>query len=103
MITGLYKQHTAAILRAREKRLAAGDPAALPRDRHEAEVDADRLTRERADLGTMILQSQSLINDIENVLTALASFKGSRLRSLAITDLEQAQDRLLRELGDKPG
>jgi hypothetical protein len=103
MAPGLHHQLADMKRQAAEKRAIADDPASAPFIGYSAHEDAMRLGREMADLGIAIEDTALAIHRIQEHMDFLhASPHKSRLRSLALTDLEQAQDRLRRELGDKP-
>ena len=76
---------------------------AAPQDRHAAKVDAGILQNVLGNLEVMITENMRMIAEIQGVLDSLGvSKRQSRHRSLVITHLEQAQDRLRRELGPQP-
>jgi hypothetical protein len=103
MNPGLYYYASAKAQTAAAKRAIADDPESAPFIAYAAHEDTVELAREMVELGLHIEEDETAVLRIQELLNFLAasSYK-SRLRSLAITDLEQAQDRLRRELGDKP-
>lgn len=79
------------------------DPDSGAAATHNAVVSSAILSREIADLEEQIGQDVDMEEAIGQFINFLqASKHKTRLRSLTLTDLEQAQDRLRRELGDKP-
>lgn len=73
-----------------------------PRDAHCAGVNAGMLEREIEDLENQILADQRLCGEIQHAINFLTASKTkTRQRALALAELENAQSRLLRELGEK--
>jgi hypothetical protein len=101
MIQGLYHQLAAKERLADEKREIADDPESAPFIAYAAHEDTVVLTRELLDLGLVIEENVTAHLRIQELLNFLASSSHkSHHRSLTITWLEAAQDRLRRELGD---
>lgn len=101
---GLHHQLAEMKRQAEAKRLIADDPESAAFIGYSAHEDSLQLARDMIPLGIAIDENLSLILHLEEALQGLAdSPHNSRHRSLVITLLEQAQDRLRRELGDKPG
>ncbi len=102
MHPGLYHQRAAKSADLRANRAFADDPATTPRFAHDANVATMRLLREIADLSAEIGETEAAVQAIQRIIE---SFRGSkhvsRLRDLAINELEAAQDRLHRALGVK--
>lgn len=102
MIPGLHHQAAAKAALAAEKRAIADDPASAPFIAYSAHEDTVVLAREMVDVGVAIEENETAVLRIQELLDALgASSHKSRHRSLTLTWLEAAQDRLRRELGDK--
>jgi len=103
MIHGLYHQRAEKVLRARAKRLLATDLTALPAERHAAETDADSLVRELARISGEIADVETWLSDLAPLIRKLRIRNiGYRNATLALQHLEDAESRLIRELGDKP-
>ena len=85
-------------LRARARR-----PETDPRTAHEAGVAADGVERELHQVTATIASDVELVGEIQQQINYLSesSFKSAH-RTLALRHLEDAQSRLLRELGDLP-
>lgn len=103
MSPGLYYYAAAKAETAAAKRIIADDPASAPFIAYSAHEDTVELAREMVAVGIAIEEDETAILRIQELLNFLAaSAHKSRHRSLTITWLEAAQDRLRRELGDKP-
>jgi thiamine monophosphate synthase len=101
MIPGLHHQLAANAQTAAAKRLIADDPASAPFIAYSAHEDTVELARDMVALGLHIEENETAVLRIQELLDSLAaSTHKSRHRSLTITWLEAAQDRLRRELGD---
>lgn len=103
MIKGLYQElaeRTAALKRSNERRDAAD---VTPVDRDIYVSTGAGLEKEIRSLQMAIRENEDFATSMGERLEELAeSAHKSRHRSLVITHLEEAQDLLLRELGDKP-
>lgn len=100
MISGLHHQ----LAQTRQQLVAASDranhPNAEPRDTHAAQAHADVLGREIADLQHHIEGDLKLCDEIQQLINFLNASKAKTAhRTLALRHLEDAQSRLLRELG----
>lgn len=84
-------------------RLIASADDVTAHSRHAAAEDLPRLSRQFVALETAIAENQEAAADIGAWIERLetADHK-SRHRALVVGKLEEAQDRLLRELGDEP-
>ena len=103
MTPGLYQDLEKLQARQRKRREVAADSDAEPHVRHAGKVDAEILTTEILQTTSAILENEEFASQIQGQLNRLSvSAHKSRHRSLVITLLEQAQDRLRRELGNKP-
>lgn len=100
-MNGLYKKIAELVIQLQAKRVIAEDTFAEPRDGFNANEDAVRLEREIAELKSMADEDAAMVATLMLVLEKLENSKHkSRHRSLVITLLEDAESRLLRELGD---
>ena len=103
MIHGLYQQLAENIARQADATARLADPEISANERHSLEWTAGDLERASARLGIMIRENETLAIRIGEILRDVTDVcDKSRFRALCRTDLEQAQDRLLRELGDIP-
>lgn len=74
-----------------------------PNERHAVQVEVKELEAKIFATMGAILEGGEMVREIQGILNQLhVSKHPSRHRSLVITELENAQSRLLRELGDKP-
>lgn len=99
MIIGHYHH-----LQRLNARIHAVQPVAMePRVAHIETVSRDQLRLERDNMAEAILEDEEWISELQGLLNRITcSPHGSAHRQLAIRHLEDAQSRLLRELGDKP-
>lgn len=103
MIKGLYIELNGQIKELHDIAVILASADISPQERHSNEA-------KRRDTQRNIVQIQETIGDAEAFAAAVADLvlqmseiaRNSRHRLLAIIDLENAQSRLLRELGDKP-
>ncbi len=101
MIQGIYhqlaaleKRHAVALVEARE--------AANPRDRHQAETAAHEVKREIAKFRNIACDDEILLLGLKNLVDTMAQLPPTPHRMLALRHVEDAQSRLMRELGDQP-
>lgn len=103
MIQGLHHELATKIARQDAANARLTDPDISANEKHSLNWTAGDLEREIDRIEEQIGQDEDMANAIGQFINFLnESNHKSRLRSLAIADLEQAQDRLRRELGDKP-
>lgn len=103
MIPGIYSQIKSK-QEARDRRAAAALHAADgPRVCHDHEVAADVLGGQIATLKSHAEENERMIGNLQGLLMELAaSGHQSAHRTLALRHLEDAQSRLMRELGERP-
>lgn len=102
MIQGLHYDLCSMQEQTALKLEVANDTFAAPITADNANDDAIRLQREIEKTKAAIAEDESIIEDLQTLITRLEkSLYKTRHRSLLITHLENAQDRLRRELGDK--
>jgi len=103
MIIGLH-QKLEDLQTQRKRRQAFADAGiGSARELHDAAVFVKTAEGEIFALKAAILEGGEMVREIQGVLNQLhVSKHQSRHRSLATTALENAQSRLLREIGDKP-
>lgn len=102
-IPGLYYQIETKRRAAGELARAARLPDCEPLTAHEKSLTAEQLALQSEDLSEFAKANEQVIQNINNLLHYLATSKfQSRYRKLAITALEDAQNWLRRENGDKP-
>jgi hypothetical protein len=100
MNPGLYQKIETLLARRRQQDATAKNPGAEPYVRHTAEMNAENAGREMKMAMEATLENRLIIAKIDDILNQLtASPHTSRHRSLVVTKLEEAQDRLRRELG----
>ena len=103
MTPGLYHYAASKAEMAAKKRAIADDPESAPFIAYSAHHDSIEMAREMVEVGLAIEENEAAILFIQDLLNLLGmSAHKSRHRSLTITWMEAAQDRLRRELGDKP-
>ena len=101
MIQGLHHKLAAKIAQRESARERLADPDASANEKHSLAWTAGDLEREIELLVEHIGQDQDMAKAIGQFINFLQeSAHESRHRALVITHLEQAQDRLRRELGD---
>ena len=102
MIQGLH--HKIATLEARHFYACAAmrDGTDGPQECHQAKVYADEVAREIASLREMADADEILVQGIQNLLDTITILPPTAHRVLALRHIEDAQSRLMRELGDKP-
>ena len=100
MTPGLYQRIENLLTRRRQQEATAGNPGAEPQVRHLAGVYAATASKQMQESMEAAMENRVLISKIQDLIDHLGSSPHtSRHRSLVITKLEEAQDRLLRELG----
>lgn len=103
MIKGLYQLHADKTRELAEARAIVADPEAGAGERHDAEFNAGQLTRELVDLEYQIHEDIKFVGEQQKFINFLTTTKfKSAHRTLALRHCEDAQSRILRELGDKP-
>ena len=101
MIQGLYQKLADKIAQRESARERLADPDTSANEKHSLQWTAGDLDREIERLVEHIGQDEDMAKAIGQFINFLQeSAHDSRHRSLVITHLEQAQDRLRRELGD---
>ena len=101
MIQGLY--HKIATLEARHANAYACMRDSMdPQDIHQAHLHAEGVVRDISSLLAMADADELLVQGIQNLLDTMAILPPTAHRVLAMRHVEDAQSRLLRELGDKP-
>jgi len=101
MIQGLHHKLAAKIGQRESANARLADPDISANEKHSLEWTAGDLEREIERLAEHIGQDEDMAKAIGQFINFLQeSAHESRHRSLCITHLEQAQDRLRRELGD---
>jgi hypothetical protein len=101
MIAGLY--HNLQRLQARVAAGARAGAAINPKDAHVEAVARQKEKEERTAVAQAIIEDESYLVAIRKVIAEMQlSEHGSANRQLAIRHLEDAESRLLRELGDVP-
>ena len=103
MIKGLYHLHAEKTRELAEARAIVADPEAGAGERHDAVFNAGQLSAERVDLEYQISEDVVFIGEQQKFINFLTVTKyKSAHRTLALRHCEDAQSRILRELGDKP-
>lgn len=103
MIQGLYHELAAKSAKRDAGNRRLEDPEISANERHSLEWTAGDLAREIDRLADHVAENTSMAGFIQAlIITIQKSEHTVRHRSLLLTHLEQAQDRLRRELGDKP-
>ena len=103
MIQGLYQLHADKTRELAEARAIVADPEAGAGERHDAEFKVGQLTKELVDLEYQIHEDIKFIGEQQKFINFLTVTKyKSAHRTLALRHCEDAQSRILRELGDKP-
>lgn len=103
MIQGLYYQLCEMIAKRADGKARLADPEISANERHSLEWTSGDLERATERVEEQIGEDEDLAAAIGLVIESLQeSPHKTRLRSLAINELEAAHDRLRRELGDKP-
>jgi hypothetical protein len=101
MIAGLYHN-----LQRLQARMAAGAHAGAcvdPKDAHVEAVAREKVREERDAVAQAILEDEHYLVELRRVISAMQlSEHGSANRQLVIRHLEDAESRILRELGDVP-
>jgi hypothetical protein len=100
---GLY--HDLMMLRTllASKRVTAAAVDSDPRIAHDAGVSVIRMAGDEKALTEQILEDVTWIANLQGMINRMTVSKhGSAQRTLALRHLEDAQSRLLRELGEKP-
>ena len=101
---GLHARLAELTSRCAACQAAASAPEISPADAYQSSVTAHALRREITRMSHAILESHAVLTAVEQQLAILnKSEYQSRDRAIAITALEQTEDRLRRELGDLPG
>ena len=101
MILGLHHKLAARTAQREAARDRLSDPDISANEQHSLQWTAGDLAREIESLEEAISESLRFDQLLADLLTQIEeSAHQGRHRSLAITHLEQAQDRLRRELGD---
>ena len=101
---GLHAQLGQLKSRCAAHQAAATAPDISPADAYQSSVTAHALRREITRMSHAILESHAVLTAVEQQLAVLTKSEyQSRDRAIAITALEQTEDRLRRELGDLPG
>ncbi len=101
MIQGLY--HKIAVLEARHANAcAAMRQIENARDCHLAGAHAKEVARDITRWREMADADELLVLGMQNLLDTMAILPPTAHRVLAIRHIEDAQSRLMRELGDKP-
>lgn len=102
MITGHYRKLAELRARLLTRSAVYADVDAQAYERHSAKVDMEMLRRQSiTPLESAVAEDEALILELEGMLERLArSLHQSSDRSLVITKLEEAADRLNRSLGD---
>ncbi len=103
MTPGLYQERTAVRQAMERHKGSAADTELEPHVRHHAKTNAEMNARKIVELNEAIEENLAAIRQIQGTINALSISKHkTRDRSLVITKLEEAQDRLRRELGPEP-
>lgn len=103
MIQGLYYQLATKNLLLAKARAIIADPEAGAGQVHDAEVNAGILSRELVDLEYQIHEDIKFVGEQQKFINFLTATKYKTAnRMLALRHCEDAQSRILRELGDKP-
>lgn len=103
MNPGLYQDRISCQQTLEHCKATAADENASPHIRHNAGVNAEMEAHKIRNLDTVIAEDIALISEIQGTLNALHVSKHKTPdRLLARTRLEEAQDRLRRELGPVP-
>lgn len=103
MSPGLYQTLAEGNLRLKKLRKMQADTEASPLECDRARTDADNLQRDLVGVEKAISENLSLASRIQGLLNELhVSKHKTRDRSIVQTHLEEAQDRLRRELGPEP-
>jgi uncharacterized protein (UPF0276 family) len=100
MISGLYKEIETLLARRRQMDATAANPGMEPSVQHSARLESALSARKMKSTMEAALENRLLIVKLQGILNDLTdSPHTSRHRSLVVTKLEEAQDRLRRELG----
>lgn len=103
MIKGLYQELADLQAQRRSKQAFVDAKVGSARALHDAAVFVQTADAGVFSLMGAILESEEMAREIQGLLNRLHTAKHqSRHRSLALRHLEDAQSRLMRELGDKP-
>lgn len=102
MLKGLHSQIAQKLTTAKWQKQKAAAVDTDPRIAHDAEVDAEKLKAEAANLAAMARSDEAMVPAIESLIIRLEnSTHKSAYRTLAMRDLQSASNWLRRELGDK--
>lgn len=103
MINGLYHELHEKNAQLSRFRAVAEDPATSSVHAHDANFHAERLAKELVDLEFQIHEDIKFVGEQQKFINFLITSKyKSAHRTLALRHVEDAQSRILRELGDKP-
>lgn len=103
MTPGLYKLKSDKLAVSTALRMAARRGGQSPQDSHASEVRATQMDDEINLLGERIAADEVMIGQLAVMICNLSDPKlATTHRTLALRHLEDAQSRLLRELGSKP-
>lgn len=100
MTPGLYQEIATLLARRRQMDATAANPGVEPSVQHSARSESAISARKMKSAMEAAMENRLLMVKIQGILNELTdSPHTSRHRSLVITKLEEAQDRLVRELG----
>ncbi len=103
MIKGLYQELADKTAQRAASQARLADPEISANERHSLEWKGGDLNRAIERIGYMIAENEAWIVRIGELLEDLADAPDKTdHRTLATMHLEDAQSRILRELGDKP-
>jgi len=104
MTPGLYHHRDQLRLQQERKRAIVNSQDSSPQQMHAARIDVETLEREIQETNVAIIEDEKFVRDFNGLLNELYISKyKSRHRSLLVTQIEDAQSRVMRELGEKTG
>lgn len=102
MIQGLHHELVAKLGRLIDIRARMAEPALSPQEEHSLNWELQDLDRAAAKLMNAIGEVERMVRDIGGMIVLMTNAPHNSAHwTLAIRHLEDAQSRLLRELGDK--